>query len=117
MRQFENAQLNYLPSDNVEQHRPTSSHDNSEDSEEGSNSEEQRLRMDDTYSNSTDRILKTKHGIKTYSDLGKETHGTLGYASVNIVIFIQQLSVVTAYFFFLNKYFPSYIVLIGIAPI
>lgn len=58
-----------------------------------------------------------KHKIKTYSDLGREIYGNIGYYSVNFVIFVQQLTIITAYFYFLNKYFPSYLVLIGITPI
>jgi hypothetical protein len=65
----------------------------------------------------TDRVIQDRHKIKTYSDLGREVYGLPGYYAVIFVIFVQQLTIVTAYFYFLDRYFPSYVVLIGITPI
>lgn len=67
--------------------------------------------------NSEDLRLHGRHNLKTYSDMGRAIYGDFGYYSVNVVIFAQQLTVITAYFYFLNKYFPSYLVLVIIIPI
>ena len=66
---------------------------------------------------SWDQRIHGRHKIKTYSDLGREAYGDWGYYAVNFVIFFQQMTIITAYFYFLNKYFPSYLVLIVIIPI
>ena len=65
----------------------------------------------------TNQILKTRHHFKTYSDLGRASYGEFGYTIVSTIIFLQQISVVTSYFFYLNGYFPAYIVLVGLLPI
>jgi len=113
----------YLPEVAVQPHRQLRS-DEAEDEEEEDNQieedneiEEESVRISDNKGALSDRIIQTKHGIKTYSDLGRVIYGPLGYHSVNIIIFVQQMTIVTAYFFFLDKFFPSYLVLIVIAPI
>ena len=108
----ENRQFAYLPGNaqrNYRELRP-------EEIEEDEN--EQHHEINDLDSrDSCDKRIHGKHRIKTYSDLGREAYGDWGYYAVNFVIFFQQMTIITAYFYFLNKYFPSYLVLIVITPI
>lgn len=112
-RSMSEARNNYLPQilDNDNDNDVPHESDNDE------SLEELRLRGSGDSRTFTDRVLQENHNIKTYADLGQEVYGSIGYYSVITLIFIQQLTIVTAYFFFLDRYFPSYLVLIGIAPI
>lgn len=106
---------NYLPNSEDEPHRDM--RPDEIELEELSENEGVPLRMSQDSRTFTDRVIQEHHKIKTYSDLGRECYGNLGYYSVNVVIFIQQLTIVTAYFFFLDKFFPSYLSLLLMAPI
>lgn len=106
----ENREFSYLPNNpqrNYRELRPEEIVENNEIHE--SNELDSR--------DSCDRRIHGRHKIKTYSDLGREAYGDYGYYAVNFVIFFQQMTIITAYFYFLNKYFPSYLVLIVITPI
>ena len=105
---------NYLPRESGEQHRELREDEiEQEEDDLGLNP----LRISESIGGYTDAVIQSHHRIKTYSDLATELYGDTGYYLVTIVIFVQQLIVVISYFYYLNKFFPSYIVLIGITPI
>ena len=110
-----NEEGNYLPDDPDQPHREIREEDLQQEEEDMG--EMNPLRLSQSSGAYTDMVVQSRHAIKTYSDLGRTLFGDIGYYLVTCVIFIQQLIIVIGYFYFLNKYFPSYIVLIGITPI
>lgn len=106
--------LNYLPNAENDLHRQPRNEDEDEDLDV---EEDVPIRYSLDSRTYTDRIIHDHHKLKTYSDLARECFGEIGFFTVTLVIFVQQITIVTAYFFFLDKVFPSYIVLIVMAPI
>ena len=111
----EEGQANYLPEEPIEAHRELRPDEIEEIDED--DIDKYPFRASEISRGYTDIVVQSKHKLKTYSDLGRELFGDSGYYLISAVIFIQQLIIVTAYFYFLNQYFPAYIVLIGITPI
>lgn len=109
----EGGGFNYLPNAAQNAHRDI----RPEEAEDEGSDENLPVRYSMDSLTPTDRIVHGRHKIKTYSALGQAVYGKLGYTAVTIVLFVQQLTIVTAYFYFLDKYFPAYVVLIAIAPI
>ena len=65
----------------------------------------------------TERALYKCKTIKALSDLGRETYGDIGYKISMTILFTQQIFGTIGYIYFMNTYFPSWIILIALIPI
>lgn len=103
-------QVNYLPNFNQPPHRQLRSDEMEAEGEEDEVSENDQLDRDST--GSTASILQSRHKVKTYADISYECFGRPGLIFVTLAVLLQQITICIGYFFFLGRYFPSYIVLI-----
>ena len=71
----------------------------------------------DVKSLNSDFLLMNNGMLRTYIELGRHALGDRGNYFIIIMIVIQQLSVVTAYLYFMDEYFKSYIVVFGVIPL
>ena len=65
----------------------------------------------------SDNLLINNNMLRTYIELGETALGKRGNYLIITMIIIQQISVVTAYLYFMDEYFKSYAVVFAVMPI